>query len=369
MFNFAAGPATLPDEVLQRARTELLDWEGCGLSVMELPFTSEQFQNIYSRATEQLRRLLELPENYHILFMQGGAYAHFALLAMNLMGKNSRADYVHTGHWSTRAITEAGRYGRINIAASSEHAGFDHIPPQDRWRLDPAAAYCHITTNETANGVQFHWLPDTVAVPLVADMTSDFLSRSLDVTRFGLLYASAQKNIGIAGLTIVIIRDDLLDQAMSCTPAVFNYGLQARNHSRVNTPPVYSIYIAGLVFSWIMGRGGLAVVERLNRRKAESLYAAIDADDFYRCPVATPDRSLMNVCFHLPDPSLETLFLKEAENRGLIHLQGHGASGGIRASIYNAMPSAGIDALVAFMRDFSTAHAGTYRVLPQSITV
>jgi phosphoserine aminotransferase len=199
-------------------------------------------------------------------------------------------------------------------------------------------------------------------------MTSDFLSRPLDVTRFGLLYASAQKNIGIAGLTIVIIRDDLLDQALPGTPAVFNYGLQARNHSRVNTPPVYSIYIAGLVFSWLMDMGGLTAVERLNRRKAESLYAAIDADDFYRCPVATPDRSLMNVCFRLPDQSLETMFLKEAEKRGLIHLQGHGVTGGIRASIYNAMSYAGVDALIAFMRDFSTAHAGTYRVLPQSVT-
>lgn len=336
----------------------MLDWHGCDMSVMEMPFSSDEYREIAASASGDLRKLLDLSDNYHILFLQGGAYAHFAFLAMNLMGDIAVADYVLTGHWSGRAIYEARRYGQVNIAASAESAGFNHIPPFAEWRLDPAAAYCHITTNETANGVQFHRAPDTGKVPLVADMTSDFLSRPLDVSRFRLVYASAQKNVGPAGLTIVIIGDNLLDQAMAITPAVFNYGLQARSNSRINTPPTYSVYIAGLVFSWLLDMGGLAAVERRNRQKAGRLYAMIDADSFYHCPVAPADRSLMNVCFHLPDTSLETEFLKEAEKCGLINLKGHGVTGGIRASLYNAMPPEGVDALIGFMQDFSARHSG-----------
>ncbi|MCK5499197.1 MAG: 3-phosphoserine/phosphohydroxythreonine transaminase [Gammaproteobacteria bacterium] len=353
MFNFASGPGMLPKEVLQQAQSEMLDWNGTGMSVMEMPFTSDEFQGIATQAHTNLGLLLDLPDNYHILFMQGGAYGHFSLLAMNLLGKNKQADYAQTGHWSSRAINEARRYGDINIVASSEESGFDHIPEQSEWRLNKEAAYCHITSNETANGVQFHWTPDTNDVPLIADVTSDFLTHKIDVSQYGMLYASAQKNIGVAGLTIVIIRDDLLDQSMVITPAVFNYGKQARNNSRVNTLPTYSIYISGLIFRWLLDLGGLDKVEVLNKRKADALYAVIDNDDQYHCPAHAVDRSGVNICFNLNDESMETIFLQEAANRGLINLKGHGVRGGIRASLYNAMPQSGVDALTNFMQDFS----------------
>ena len=353
MFNFASGPGMLPEEVLEQARSELCNWRGTGMSVLEMPFTSGEFKSIAGRARNDLQTLLRLPENYRILFMQGGAYAHFALLAMNLMGKKACADYVQTGHWSNRAINEARRYGLVNIAASSKTTGFDCIPAQSDWCLNPAAAYCHITTNETANGVQFHWTPDTDAVPLVADVTSDFLAREIDISRYGMVYASAQKNVGPAGLTLVIIREDLLDQAMDITPAVFNYGFQAKNDSRVNTQPTYSIYLASLNFAWILRQGGVAVLESVNRQKSKKLYALIDQDDFYFCPVAEADRSMVNVCFYLRDAALETLFLEKAKQAGLINLNGHGAAGGIRASLYNAMPVAGVDALIGFMQSFA----------------
>jgi phosphoserine aminotransferase len=353
MFNFASGPAMLPKEVLQQAQSEMLDWNGTGMSVMEMPFTSDEFQSIATQAHINLRLLLDLPDNYHILFMQGGAYGHFSLLAMNLLGKNKQTDYVQTGHWSTRAINEARRYGDINIVASSEKSGFDHIPEQSEWRLNNNAAYCHFTSNETANGVQFHWIPETDDVPLIADVTSDFLARKIDVSQYGMLYASAQKNIGAAGLTIVIIRDDLLEQSMDITPAVFNYGKQAKNNSRVNTLPTYSIYISGLIFRWLLDLGGLDEIEALNKRKAEALYAVIDKDDQYQCAVYANDRSTVNICFNLTDKSMETIFLKEAASLGLINLKGHGVKGGIRASLYNAMPQSGVDALINFMQDFT----------------
>lgn len=353
MFNFASGPAMLPKEVLQQAQSEMLDWNGTGMSVMEIPFTSDEFQSIATQAQFNLRLLLDLPDNYHILFMQGGAYGHFALLAMNLLGKNKQADYVQTGHWSTRAINEARRYGGINIVVSSEASCFDHIPGQSEWSLNNEAAYCHFTSNETADGVQFHWIPETYGVPLIADITSDFLTKKIDVSRYGMLYASAQKNIGMAGLTIVIIRDDLLDQSMDITPVVFNYGKQAKNNSRINTLPTYSVYITGLVFRWLLDLGGLDEVEALNKQKAEALYAVIDNYDQYHCPVHAVDRSTMNICFNLNDKSMETVFLKEAASRGLINLKGHGARGGLRASLYNAMPQSGVDALINFMQDFS----------------
>jgi phosphoserine aminotransferase len=353
MFNFASGPAMLPKEVLQQARAEMLDWNGTGMSVMEMPFTSDEFQGIATQAQSNLRLLLDLPDNYHILFMQGGAYAHFSLLAMNLLGKNKHADYVQTGHWSTRAINEAKRYGDINIVASSEASGFDHIPEQSKWNLNNKTAYCHITSNETADGVQFHWVPNTEDVPLIADVTSDFLTRNIDVSQYGMLYASAQKNIGVAGLTMVIIRDDLLNQNMDITPTVFNYGKQATNNSRVNTLPTYSIYISGLIFKWILDLGGLDKVETLNKEKAEALYTAIDNDEQYNCVVNKADRSIVNICFNLRNESMESTFLKEASSLGLINLKGHGARGGVRASLYNAMPQSGVDALINFMREFS----------------
>ena len=353
MFNFASGPAMLPEEVLKQAQSEMRDWDGTGMSVMEIPFTSAEFQSIATRAREDLRKLLNLPETHHILFMQGGAYGHFALVAMNLMGKHACADYVQTGNWSSRAINEARRYGQVEIVASSESSDFDRIDHQAEWGLNPRAAYCHITTNETANGVQFHWTPDTGEVPLVADVTGDFLTRKMDLSRYGLVYGSAQKNVGAAGLTIVIIRADLLDQAMDITPAVFNYGMQAKSQSRINTPPTYSVYMAGLLFSWMMRQGGVAALESANREKSKRLYAAIDNDDFYYCRVAEADRSMVNVCFHLREARREPLFLEEAERASLIHLKGHGAVGGIRASLYNAMPVEGVDALIEFMRSFA----------------
>lgn len=353
MFNFASGPAMLPKEVLKQAQSEMLDCNGSGMSVMEMPFTSDEFQNIVAQAHNNLRLLLNLPDNYHILFMQGGAYAHFSLLPMNLLGKNKQADYVQTGHWSTRAINEARHYGDINIVACSEASGFDHIPEQSEWSLNNEAAYCHFTSNETADGVQFHWIPETDDVPLIADVTSDFLARKIDVSQYGMLYASAQKNIGVAGLTIVIIREDLLDQSMDITPAVFNYGNQAKNNSRVNTLPTYSIYISGLIFKWLLNLGGLDEIEMVNNKKAKALYSLIDNNDQYLCSVKTVDRSNVNICFNLDNEAMETVFLREAASLGLINLKGHGARGGVRASLYNAMPQAGIDALVNFMQDFA----------------
>lgn len=359
--NFASGPALLPQEVLSRAREEMLDWRGSGMSVLEMPFSSPEYQAIVDEAVTDLRQLLALPGNYRVLFLQGGAYAHFALVAMNLLGRRRHADYVVTGLWSARAANEARRYGNIRIAASNAASGFDRVPRQEAWRLDPGAAYCHITTNETANGLQFHWTPETGDVPLVADMTSDFLSRPIAVTRYGLLYASAQKNVGCAGLTIVIIRDDLLDRALEHTPSVFNYGLQAGCDGRMNTPPVFGVYIAGLMFAWIKQRGGLDIVARDNERKSARLYATIDANAFYRCPVMTGDRSLINVCFRLPTPDLETEFLRQAREQGLLHLEGHHTVGGIRASLYNAMPEEGVDVLIDFMETFAARHRDVAR--------
>ncbi len=357
MYNFSAGPAQLPKKVLLKAKEELLDWHGSGLSVMEMPFSSDEYKQISDSAYQDLRKLISLPDDYQILFLQGGAYAHFALVAMNLMGANATADYVQTGHWSTRAINEAKRYGQVNIVASGEQSGFTHIPPYDRWNLDPNAAYCHITTNETANGVQFHRLPNTGTVPLVADATSDFLTHQIDISKFGLLYASAQKNIGPTGLTIVIIRKDMLDKAMDIVPAVFNYTLQAKNNARVNTPPTYSVYMAGLIFSWLLDQGGVQEIEQINIRKAKRLYEAIDADSFYHCTIEPADRSMVNVCFELDNESLATDFINEASSNGLINLKGHGVRGGIRASLYNAMPLEGVEALIDFMQTYSKRHA------------
>lgn len=357
MYNFSAGPSCLPKEVLHKASEDMLDWHGSGMSVMELPFTSDEFREIEADASLALRRLINLPENYHILFLQGGAYAHFAILAMNLIGNHGSADYVQTGHWSTRAINEASKITPVNIAASSAESGFDHIPDFSEWNLDPDAAYCHITSNETANGLQYHWIPDTGDVPLIADATSDFLSRKIEITKFGLIYASAQKNIGPTGLTVVIIRDDLLDRGMDILPSVFNYGVQARNNSRINTPPTWGIYIAGLVFSWLMDQGGLDVIEKANREKARLLYGYIDSDPYYRCYVTPVDRSMVNVCFSLADESMTRDFIREADIQGLHFLKGHAQQGAIRASIYNAMPVDGVHALTGFMQDFSSSHA------------
>ncbi len=355
-FNFAAGPAQMPQEVLAQIRNEILNCRGGGQSILELPFTGEIYGEIAEQAQTRLRRLIGIPENYRVLFLQGGAYAHFSFVAMNLMGGVDRADYVETGHWSRRAIGEARRYGRVDIIASNEDNQFTGIPPRQTWHSNRDAAYCHITTNETADGLQFHWLPDLEGVPLVADMTSDFLTRPLDIGNFGLIYASAQKNIGPAGLTIVIIRDGLLAQAQACTPTVFNYGIQAANNSRTNTPPTFAVYTANLVFEWIERQGGLDAMGRNNLQKSRLLYQAIDNSPLYSCPVERDSRSLSNVCFQLGEQGLEERFLEDAQRQGLINLKGHGARGGLRASVYNAMPLTGVQRLVDYMNDFSSHH-------------
>lgn len=356
VFNFAAGPGMMPREVLLQARQEMLDWRLSGMSVMEMPFTGEAFQAIQQQARQDLRELLGIPANYRILFLQGGASAQFALLPMNLLPAGARADYVDTGHWSRKAIAEGSRYVKINVAASGAVHGYRQVPVREEWQTDPAAGYCHITSNETADGLAYHWLPDTGSVPLVADMTSDLLSRPVDVERFGVIYAGAQKNIGPAGLTLVILRDDLLRPARPETPSAFSYLVQAQSNGGFNTPLTYSIYLAGLVFRWLLRQGGLDAMAERNRRKSEMLYAAIDASSFYVCPRYARDRSRMNVCFQLADEALLGEFLHQASARRLLNLKGHPAAGGLRASLYNAMPEAGVEALVAFMHAFATRH-------------
>ncbi len=352
VYNFSAGPAVLPEEVLARAREEMLDWRGSGMSVMEMSHRGKDFVAIAQKAEADLRQILGIPSSYKVLFLQGGASLQFAMVPLNLMGEKGKADYVHTGEWSKKAIGEGKRQGQVNVAADAAASKYTTIPPRTEWKLDPEAAYVHYTPNETIGGVEFHWVPDTGDVPLVADMSSTLLSRPIDVSRFGLIYAGAQKNIGPAGLTIVIVREDLIGRAPASVPAMLNYKTHVDGESMYNTPPTYGWYIAGLVFEWIQQQGGLAGMAERNRRKAEKLYAAIDGSGFYRNPVAKDCRSWMNVPFTLPDPALDEAFLKEAKAAGLVTLKGHRSVGGMRASIYNAMPEAGVDALIGFMQDF-----------------
>jgi phosphoserine aminotransferase len=351
-YNFSPGPAALPEPVLRRAAEEMLDWHGSGMSVMEMSHRGKEFMSIYAHALAALRELVAIPDHYKVVFLQGGAIGENAIVPMNLLRGKTRADYVNTGDWSKRSIAEAARYCTVNVAASAEGNGFTAIPPQSEWRLDRDAAYVHICANETIIGLEYHWTPDTGDVPLVADMSSNILSRPLDVARYGLIYAGAQKNIGPAGLTIVIVRDDLIGQALPITPTAFDYGVQAANDSMINTPPTYAIYVAGLVFDWIRAGGGVAAMGERNRAKAELLYGALDASDFYAKRIAKGDRSGMNVCFHLPDPALDAAFLAGARAAGLLNLKGHRIVGGMRASIYNAMPIEGVRTLVDYLRDF-----------------
>jgi phosphoserine aminotransferase len=353
VYNFSPGPAVLPEEVLQQAREELLDWHGSGMSVMEMSHRGKEFIAIAEKAEAGLRELLSIPASYKVLFLQGGATAQFAAVPMNLLRGRHKADYINTGHWSKKAIAEGRKYCDVNVAASSEADKYTRIPPQKEWKLDPDAAYVHYTPNETIAGVEFHWVPDTGSVPLVADMSSTILSRPLDVTRFGVIYAGAQKNIGPAGLAIVIVREDLIGGADPRTPTLLDYQTQAKEHSMYNTPPTYAWYIAGLVFEWLKKKGGLAEMGRINERKARKLYDYIDTSGgFYKNPVEPASRSWMNIPFTLPDPSLDEDFLKGAKTAGLVQLKGHRSVGGMRASIYNAMPEAGVDALIAYMQEF-----------------
>ena len=353
IYNFSAGPAVLPKTVLQQAQAEMLDWHGSGMSVMEMSHRGAEFTQIIDEALADLRELIALPANYHILFLQGGAQLQFSAVPMNLLRGKNRADYINTGHWSTLAIAEAQKYAQINVAASSQSSGFTTIPAQASWQLDPDAAYVHNTPNETIHGVEFPWIPETGDVPLVADMSSNILSRVMDYSRFGVVYAGAQKNIGPAGVTVVIVRDDLLGHVLPFTPKALDYKAYADAHSMYNTPSTYGIYLAGLVFKWLKANGGIAAMEALNRTKAERLYAYLDQSDFYQNTVAVDARSRMNVIFRLADEGRNADFLTQAKAAGLLQLKGHKALGGMRASIYNAMPLAGIDALIAFMRAFA----------------
>ena len=350
--NFSAGPAVLPEPVLQQAAAEMLDWHGSGMSVMEMSHRGKEFIAIAAKAEADLRTLLAIPANYKVLFLQGGAIGENAIVPMNLLGARTSIDFVNTGEWSKKSIKEAKKYAKVNVAASAEDRNFTYVPPQATWKLDPNAAYVHCCTNETIGGVEYHFTPDTGAVPLVADMSSHILSRPVDVARYGVIYGGAQKNIGPAGLTIVIVRDDLLDRALPITPSAFHWKEQAEADSMLNTPPTYAIYIAGLVFEWLLAKGGLAAIERENLAKAKLLYDTLDSTAFYTNPVDPRDRSRMNVPFRLPDEALDEPFLKGAKERGMVQLKGHRSVGGMRASIYNAMPMAGVEALVAYMKDF-----------------
>jgi phosphoserine aminotransferase len=357
VFNFSAGPAALPEPVLRQASEEMLDWHGSGMSVMEMSHRGKEYMSIQAEAESLLRELLSVPANYKVLFMQGGAMAENAIVPMNMLRGKATADYINTGEWSKKSIKEAGKYAKVNVAASSEATGFDRIPKRETWQLDPSAAYVHICSNETIGGVEYHFTPDVGDVPLVADMSSSIMSRPVEVAKYGLIYGGAQKNIGPAGVTLVIVRDDLIGKALPVTPSAFDYKQQADNDSMLNTPPTYTIYIAGLVFKWIKAQGGLPGIEVRNRAKAKLLYDALDASSFYTSPVAREDRSLMNVPFKLKDAALDATFLKGAQERSMFQLKGHRAVGGMRASIYNAMPLEGVQALVAYMKEFEAAHA------------
>lgn len=355
-FNFSPGPAALPTEVLEQARDEMLDWRGHGTSVMELSHRSKAFYECAAEAEADLRELLTIPENYRVLFMQGGATAQFAIVPMNLGSPDGITDYVNTGHWSGRAIAEAKRYGRVNVAADAAAGHYCDVPPQSQWQLTRGAEYVHYTPNETIGGVEFPFIPD-VAAPLVADMSSTLLSRPLEVNRYALIYAGAQKNLGPAGLCVVIVREDLLDRARAITPAVFNYGLLADDNSMLNTPPTFAWYLTGLVLKWLKRQGGVSAMGERNRAKAERLYRAIDGSGFYRNGVSPSCRSWMNVPFTLPRPELDAIFIDEAARAGLLNLKGHRVVGGMRASLYNAMPPEGVDALVTFMGNFARRHS------------
>jgi phosphoserine aminotransferase len=356
VFNFSAGPAALPETVLRQAADEMLDWHGSGMSVMEMSHRGKEFISIAVEAEALLRELLAVPSHYKVLFMQGGAIGQNAIVPMNMLRGHASADYVDTGEWSKKSLKEAKKYGRVNVAATASDSGYTTIPARDTWKLDAEAAYVHICSNETIGGVQYHTTPDVGAVPLVADMSSDILSRPVDVSKYGLIYGGAQKNIGPAGLTIVIVREDLLGQSLPATPSAFDYKTVADNESMYNTPPTYAIYIAGLVFHWIKAQGGLPAMDARNRAKAALLYDYLDASAFFRSPVARDCRSLMNVPFKLKDEALDAAFLKGAEARGMVQLKGHRSVGGMRASIYNAMPLEGVQALVAYMKEFEAQH-------------
>lgn len=357
-FNFSAGPATLPLEVLQQAQAELLDWRGTGCSVMEVSHRSREFEACNAEAEQDLRDLLAIPSSYRVLFLQGGASMQWSQLLFNLCRDNAHGDFILTGEWTQRAVAEARRFlplwgGSVNIVASSEDENFSYIPPESTWKRRHHAAFMHVCTNETIQGLEYSFTPQALAeVPLVSDMSSHLLSRPIDVNQYGVIYAGAQKNIGPAGVTIVIVRDDLIGRARADCPRMFDYKLIADQHSLLNTPPTFGIYLAGLVFKWLKKQGGLAVMEQRNLEKSKLLYDYLDASHFYYSPVNQDDRSRMNIPFRMRDESHNEIFLKESAAAGLVALKGHKAVGGMRASLYNAMPLEGVRALIAFMSEF-----------------
>jgi phosphoserine aminotransferase len=350
-FNFCAGPASLPESVLEIARDDMLNWHGKGLSLMEMSHRSPEVVGVAQHAEQTLRDLLGITEDYAVLFLQGGASTQFSAVPLNLLGDKTGADYVNTGQWSIKAIEEGRRYADVNVVASSQDTNFATIPARQEWQLAPEAAYLHYIANETIGGVEFFWTPQ-LDVPLAVDMSSTILSRPIQVADYGVIYAGAQKNIGPAGLTLVIVRRDLLGKAHALCPAMLNWQIAADNDSMYNTPPTFALYLAALVFDWLVAQGGLTAMETVNRRKAQKLYKAIDISDFYANPVELASRSLMNVPFTLADDNLDKLFLKESEAAGLLNLKGHRSVGGMRASLYNAVSEAAVDALIAFMQDF-----------------
>jgi phosphoserine aminotransferase len=356
VYNFAAGPATLPLEVLQQVRDELLDWQRSGMSVMEVSHRGKAFIAVAQEAESSLRRLLAVPANYKVLFLQGGATGQFSAIPLNLATSDSTVDYINTGAWSKKAIGEARRLTKVNVAADEAASSYCTVPEQGALKLTPGAAYVHYTPNETIGGVEFPYVPATNGVPLVADMSSTILSRPVDVTKFGLIYAGAQKNIGPSGLCVVIVREDLIGKARPGTPSVWDFKAMADEGSMLNTPPTFGWYFAGLVFKWLESLGGLTAMEERNRAKAETLYRAIESSGFYRNPVSKNARSWMNVPFTLAKPELDKTFLSEANAAGLTNLEGHRSVGGMRASIYNAMPLEGVQALTAFMKEFARRH-------------
>ncbi len=352
IYNFSAGPAVLPKEVLLQAKEEMLDWQGSGMCVMEMSHRGKEFMSIAAQAEADLRDVLAIPANYKVLFMQGGATSQFSMVPMNLLAGKTTADYINTGAWSKKAIAEAKRFCNVNVVATTESNKFTSAPTAEELTLNKDAAYLHYVSNETIGGVEFNYVPDAGDVPLVVDMSSTLLSRPIDVSLFGVIYAGAQKNIGPAGLTLVIVREDLIGNASDTIPSLFDYKVIAEGDSMTNTPPTYAWYMAGLVFKWLKEKGGLSAMAQINKRKSDKLYTAIDNSNFYRNPVVPAYRSWMNVPFTLANDDLDTTFLEKAKDAGLITLKGHRSVGGMRASIYNAMPEAGVDALVGLMNDF-----------------
>ena len=355
-YNFSAGPAMIPLEVLEQAKNELVDWNNAGMSVMEMSHRGKDYMSIAAEAETNLRDVMNIPDNYKVLFLQGGASSQFSAIPMNLLRGKDTADYINTGAWSKKAIAEAKKFCDVNVVASGEDSNFMSIPDSASWDLNPDAAYVHYTPNETIAGVEFHDIPDVGDVPLVADMSSTILSRPIDVSKFALIYAGAQKNIGPAGLTIVIVRDDLIGDCIEGTPAMMDYAIQSKADSMYNTPPTYSWYLAGLVFKWLKEKGGLEGMGEINKRKSDKLYAAIDNSDFYKNPIDLDCRSWMNIPFTLGNSDLDGDFLEQAAEKGLVTLKGHRSVGGMRASIYNAMPEEGVDTLISFMAEFEAKY-------------